>query len=497
MRLHRLQPELDERGRGERRHDDIDADGGHAHAQDDRDDSADRQETEHVATAHGEQLIRQAEGQSGEVEHADHKARCRRDDDQVDDADACRHDGGESVRERQLLALVADRHGEDQKRNCGKQSRIFRSHVQPEQTADQDDEGNGKLPAFPQHDEGLRQLASGRARNAEFCRLEIDLDEQRRVIQERGQDRRPDDAGVGDLQIFRDQKGGGAHDGRHQLPTRRAHRLDGGRDLRRKAVALHQGNRDHADAGDIGHRAARDHAEESRPKHGDFSRAAAIAAHQCGGNIREEITATGAREDLAHQNEGRDGDQRHLQRRAENRIGVDAQINREAAQRHRTRAENAGQQVSEIGVEAEHADHDNERQARRAARRLQHQQHDGRANQHAVPRAVDEFVDERGIARGNVGAGAETRSAEGDIDERDFALAPRPAGKMQEGQQQRETERGRHELFGVKRQRQPCRQVRHPADDDGNQQRLGEGLDEGDPGQLHVHHFVSSTPRSL
>ena len=115
---------------------------------------------------------------------------------------------------------------------------LFGLIVEEEQPVQQHGEGEREIPAGAPDRPGSRDRVALDRRDALLGRFEVGLDEQRDVIEQPRHDRGHHDRGVGRLQEFGDQEGGGAHHRRHQLAAGRGHRLDGAglvRGIRRRA----------------------------------------------------------------------------------------------------------------------------------------------------------------------------------------------------------------------------------------------------------------------
>ena len=133
--------------------------------------------------------------------------------------------------------------------------------------------------------------------------LEIDVHEQRGVVEQRRNGGGDADRAIGDLQELRHDEGGGAHHRRHELAAGRADRFDRRRAVGREARAHHQRNGDDADRHHVADRGAGDHAEQRRADHRDLGGAAAKVAHRRHGDVGEIGRAAGAAEHLAHERE--------------------------------------------------------------------------------------------------------------------------------------------------------------------------------------------------
>ena len=209
---------------------------------------------------------------------------------------------------------------------------------------------------------------------------------------------------VRDRQVLGDQKRGGAHDRRHDLAAVGRHGLDGGGQVRRIAGALHHGDGDRAVDDDVGHRAARDHAVEAGGHDRHLGRPAAVAAHRHQRHVGQELVAADGVERLAEEDVGDDDGGGDRQRQPENAVGVEVEIDDDAAPARALGVEHAGQQPGEVRVEQARQADPHQRPAGQPAHALQHEQDDGAAEQDLVPGEQAELVGDRRIQDGDVAA---------------------------------------------------------------------------------------------
>ena len=174
--------------------------------------------------------------------------------------------------------------------------------------------------------------------------------------------------------------------------------------MRRIAGALHHGNGDCAVHDDVGHRAARDHAVEAGRHHRHLGRPAAIAAHGHQRHVGQELVAADGVERLAEEDVGDDDGRGDGQRQPENAVGVEVEIDDDAAPARALGVEHAGQQPGEVRVEQARQADPHQRPAGQAAHALQHEQDDGAAEQDLVPGEQAELVGDRRIEDGDVAA---------------------------------------------------------------------------------------------
>ena len=179
------------------------------------------------------------------------------------------------------------------------------------------------------------------------------------VVEDRWDQRRQHHVAVADLQELRHHEGGRAHHRRHQLPAGRGHRLDGGRRVGGVAALAHQRDGDHSGRDDVGHRAARDRAEQRRSGHRDLGRAAAVAAHQRGRDIGEEPRSARGVEEHAEIDERDHDGRRHGERNAQQPVRVESEIDEHPVDIDRTALEGARNEMAHQ-PEGDEQDHEPE-----------------------------------------------------------------------------------------------------------------------------------------
>ncbi len=203
------------------------------------------------------------------------------------------------------------------------------------------------MPALAQ-DLGRRWQFVDNHADAVACGDQIDLDEYREIIQQRGDDRRNHNLRIGHLQKLGHEKRSSAHDRWHELSAGRCIGFDRAGIDCRIAGLLHQRNCDHAGRRYIGDGAARYGAEQSRRDDGDFRCAAASASHGGRSNVGEEFATTGVEQYLTQQDEQHDRGCCNSQWRTEQGICVECKIDRKrngaAARSGQWRRHEMGQQ---------------------------------------------------------------------------------------------------------------------------------------------------------
>ena len=202
----------------------------------------------------------------------------------------------------------------------------------------------------------------------------MDGNEDAGEVEHRRQDGLHGHGGVRDLHILRQQEGGGAHDGGHDLPAGGGGSLHGPGKLRLVAGLLHHGDGDGARGHGVSHGGAGHHAAESGGDNGHLGRAAGGPACQLVGKGDEEVGDAGALQERAEDDKeddvliaGADGRTDGAGGGVEQGIGHPAQHLEKSLPRH-------GEEVHE-GVEEEGPHHKEDGQAHAAAAEL-HQAED-------------------------------------------------------------------------------------------------------------------------
>ena len=293
------------------------------------------------------------------------------------------------------------------------------------------------------------------------------------------QERREHHVAVGRFDELGHEEDRGADDRRHQLTAGRGDRLDPARHRCREAGAFHQRDGDDAGADDVGDRAAGDRAEQHRAEHRDLAGAAAKAADRGGREVGEERAAAGDREQLAEQDEDQDHLHGDPQRGAEDRVGVDAEVDHQAAEVDRPARDLGRQQVADHGEPHEAHRHQRKRGSGGAAHALD-REHDERGREHdALGRPLDQGDDQDRIAEREIGPGREADQRQQGIERPKAAVAHAAPVVVQEQQAKRETETRGHVLLGVQRQAEPARRAQQPEQRDDHERGRERRLDPG------------------
>src|SRR5215472_11391072 len=104
-----------------------------------------------------------------------------------------------------------------------------------------------------------------------------------------------------------------------------------------------------------------------------------------------------------------------LQRGAEQRVGVEVEVDEQPREIHRPRLEHAGQVMSEHAVDHAAEREPHERHPRHAPRALEHEERERRRHQDTVERPHREPVGELGVGPGEVQAQREAAEGRGEI----------------------------------------------------------------------------------
>ncbi len=276
--------------------------------------------------------------------------------------------------------------------------------------------------------------------------IEIDVDEQAPVVEDRGNRGGDADRAVGHLQKLRHDEGGGAHHRRHQLSAGRADRLNRGRLVARESRPNHCRDGDNADGEHVRYRAARNHAEQGGAHYRDLRRAAAEAAHGRHRDVREEIGAAGAGQHLAEDGERDHHEDGDLQDGADHAVDVEAKVSDEPLGRDPARLEISGQTRTDVDVDRHRQDDADEAEAGGTAARFQHEEQEDRAADDAFHRQHRELVGQRLVAHEDVSAQQERHDGVGVVEP---ACECAPA--RQEGVGKRQRQPGPQEQRDIER----------------------------------------------
>ena len=372
VRRHVRQAHLDEDGCAGGGHDAEVGRGGHAHAQHDAAEHGEEEADEH---GEGRDGHKGGDGQhagnqlGGKARHGDaarDHARHAAGHGHGDGALAAGLQGLQDLLGGQALLVVEEAHqdrrqdGEDRGPLHGGGTGAHQPHQQ-HQGGQQVDLGDEVPP--------LGQLAHGDALEAQLLGLQMDGDEDAGEVEHRREDGLHGHGGVGDLHVLRQQEGGGAHDGGHDLPAGGGGGLHGPGELRLVAGLLHHGDGDRARGNGVAHGGAGDHAAEGGGDDGHLGRAAGGPAGQLIGERDEEVGNAGALQEGAEDDEeddvliaGADGGSDGAGGGVEQGVGHPAQHLEEGLPR-------GGEEVHE-GVDEERAHDEEDGQAHAAAAEL-------------------------------------------------------------------------------------------------------------------------------
>ena len=181
------------------------------------------------------------------------------------------------------------------------------------------------MPAIPEDLERPRQSDIDEF-DVVLRRDQIDLNEDREIIQERRHDRRDDDLRVRNFQHFRHQERGRAHDRRHELAAGGGNGLDRSRIPCRIAGLAHQRDGHDSRCDDVGDRRAGNRPEQGRGNDRDFGGTAAAVPDGCHGEIGEKLPAARLEQYLTEKDKHHDDRRAHLQRNAEQSVRIEAHV---------------------------------------------------------------------------------------------------------------------------------------------------------------------------
>ena len=269
--------------------------------------------------------------------------------------------------------------------------------------------------------------------------VELDHEQQRKVVEQRRDGRHPDHVEVADLEELGDQEGGGAE---HRRRDDRAEPAGGEQSAGRvllEAGALHHRIGDRADRHRGGDAGARRPAEQERRQHHGAAGAVGLVAHQRHREIDEEFSGAGMLQERAVDREQDDQRRRHVDRNAEDAFQRDEQVadnlvDLEAAVRPRLR-----QIRPEIGVGEEAQRDDRHDQAGGAPRRLEQQNDEDDAE-----RGVE--LGRRGGAVGEILAALDRVDQDGGADQSQHHVPP--ADAVAEPQRHRKQQEAQHQHEG-------------------------------------------------
>ncbi len=284
-----------------------------------------------------------------------------------------------------------------------------------------------------------RDFAAVDPADAVARRLQVALDEQRRVVQERRQQRGERHLAVGHLQEVRHDEGHRAHHRRHHLRAVGGAGLDRRGKARRNARLLHERDGDHADGERARRRDARDAAEETRRDHRNLGGAAAISPHQTEREVVEESRAAGAREELAHQHEGHHDGAGDLEHEAEQAVVVEAEIDRERFRLDLVRLQLPGDEMPDEHPHHQDEGDDDQRVPRSAARPLQRQEGEHRSEEQQFEGNRSGLGRQAGESHRHIQADGEAGGGEQPVVPRDLARGAARRGKADEEKRQAHT----------------------------------------------------------
>ncbi len=232
--------------------------------------------------------------------------------------------------------------------------------------------------------------------HAELARVDLDHQEQRHVVEQRRHRRHQQHVEVADLQELGDQERGGAEHRRRDDRAQSAGGEQSAGGLLAVARALEHRIGDRADRHRRRHAGARRPAEQERREHHGAPGARVLAAHRREAPVQEELAGARVLQERAVDREQDDERRRDVDRGAEDAFERLVQESRQARDVVAAVRPLAGQPRSDECVGEEQRDHEQHDPARRAAHRLEHEQHERDAEEHvgairqrvAVPEVV-------------------------------------------------------------------------------------------------------------
>ena len=408
-----VDPHLDERRADQDHQDDIGRGDRHPHAQNDAAEGREQQQQPDIAAGNGDEMLRERRAEAGQAEASDdqtgHRAHDRHEDGRL--AGLGKHVDVTA----QALAHLRDRHRQDEGREGAGKCRRGGAPVQREQRVEQNRKGQDHRHDAAQRLPKVWQVARLGAGHAVLGGLEIDLQIQAEIEQQRRQRRGDGDAAIGNPEEFRHQEAGRSHHRRQDQPARRRDRLDSRRLLGGIADAAHHRNRQDTGRGDIGRCAARQRTEQRARQDRHLRGAAPALAHQREGEIRNRVAAADQEQDLPEQHEAGDDRRGHVERRSENRAGAQIVVGQQPVPADDAGLEHAGQEMPEIGIgERDQADRDHA-PARLPAGRLEQEESADGAGDHLVCGDDAERTDEIAVVEEDVAADRQRRQGADDV----------------------------------------------------------------------------------
>ena len=243
---------------------------------------------------------------------------------------------------------------------------------------DQNGDGNKVKPVFPEYRAGFflpvpRIVGKGPHARDDGTIMHLHHDPE--IEQNGGNDGGQSDFQIGNARHVHHEKGGRAHDGRHERGSGAGRRGNSAGKVCSVAETLHQRDGDAARGHHIGNRRPGKRAVQRGSDDTDFGGTAAHASGNGRGEAEKEVAAARRVEHLPEQHEHEDIGTGHAHRRAEDAvIGIGHAVKKNL-QRCAAVPEIAGQIRSGKAVGNEHEDNAQQHRPHGTARHFQHQQH--------------------------------------------------------------------------------------------------------------------------
>ncbi len=199
-----------------------------------------------------------------------------------------------------------------------------RSHRRPALGEQNHDDDNRQEQVDPPEDVLLTPILGPRQPN--LPGPEVDGPQQRCVVEQRRDDRREGDPGIGDVRPRRQDERARPHDRRHELAAGAGRRLDGAGEEGLEAGPAHERDRERAGRDDVGDGTTRQGAHE-RARHGrSLCRPSLRAARDPIGDSDEQRSTTCDVQEGAEQDEQVDEVGRHAEGDAPDPLGREVQL---------------------------------------------------------------------------------------------------------------------------------------------------------------------------
>ena len=225
-------------------------------------------------------------------------------------------------------------------------------------------------------------LSFGRPTRLLRLGFQMDHPERRDEIEHRRDRRGERDVAVRNVQVLRHDEGDRPHHRRHDLPAHAGGRFDRAREGRAVAETLHQRDGELAGRDDVRHAGAVDRAHQRRRDDRDLRRTARVVADGAHRDVVEQADHARLLEERSEQDEQEDERGGDLDRRAVDAFDAAIHLVEDQVEIVSAMAIGIRDVLAQEEIDEERAAHERQRHSHHAARRLEHQHDDRRADNH-------------------------------------------------------------------------------------------------------------------